>query len=83
MAPVHEADTVLWPEGLKGLTRVAKLTGLVLEGAYLPLDGGVASKANRKAIFQAGMSPNITETPRHRKRPKRGRKRWVNAVMQA
>jgi transposase len=83
VAPVNEADTVLLPEGLKGLKRVAKLTGLVLEGAYLNLDGGFDSKANRKAIFNAGMIPNITENPRHRKRPKRGRKRLFNAVMHA
>lgn len=83
VAPVNEADTVLLPEGLKGLKRVAKLTGLVLEGVYLNLDGGFDSKANRKAIFNAGMIPNITENPRHRKRPKRGRKRLFNAAMHA
>jgi transposase len=83
VAPVNEADTVLLPEGLKGLTRVAKRTGLVLEGAYLNLDGGFDSKANRKAIFNAGMIPNITENPRNRKRPRRGRKRLFNAVMHA
>ena len=33
VAPVNEADTVLFPEGLKALKRVAKLTGLGLEGA--------------------------------------------------
>jgi transposase len=33
VAPVNEADTILLPEGLKGLKRVAKLTGLVLEVA--------------------------------------------------
>jgi transposase len=83
VAPVNEADTVLLPEGLKGLKRVAKLTGLVLEGAYLNLDGGFDSKANRKAIFNAGMIPNITENPRHRKRPKRGRKRLFNEAIHA
>jgi transposase len=83
VAPINEADTVLLPEGLKGLKRVAKLTGLVLEGAYLNLDGGFDSKANRKAIFNAGMIPNITENPRNRKRPKRGRKRLFNTVMHA
>ena len=31
VAPVNEADTVLLPEGLKALKRVAKLTGLVLK----------------------------------------------------
>jgi hypothetical protein len=37
VAPADEADTVLLPEGLKGLKRMAKLTGLVLEGSYLNL----------------------------------------------
>ena len=67
VAPVNEADTVLVAGGLKALKRVAKLTGLVLEGAYLNLDGGFDSKANRKAIFNAGMIPNIKENPRNRK----------------
>ena len=83
VAPVNEADMVLFPEGLKALKRVAKLTGLVLEGAYLNLDGGFDSKSNRKAIFNAGMIPNIKENPRNRTRPKRGRKRWFNAAMHA
>jgi hypothetical protein len=81
VAPVNEADMVLLPEGLKTLKRVAKLTGLVLEGAYLNLDGGFDSKANRKAIFNAGLIPNINENPRHRKRPKRGRKRLFNEAL--
>jgi transposase len=83
VAPANEADTVLLPEGLKGLKRMAKLTGLVLEGAYLNLDGGFDSTSNRKAIFNAGMIPNITENPRHRKRPKRGRKRLFNEAIHA
>jgi hypothetical protein len=74
---------VLLLEGRKALKRVAKLTGLVLEGAYLNLDGGCDSKSNRKAIFNAGMIPNIKENPRNRTRPKRGRKRWFNAAMHA
>jgi len=83
VAPVNEADTVLLPEGLKGLKRVAKLTGLVLKGAYLNLDGGFDAKANRKAIFNAGMVPNIKENPRNRTSPKRGRKRWFNEAIHA
>ena len=82
-APVNEADTVLLPEGLKGLKRVATLTGLVLEGAYLNLDGGFDSKANRKAIFNAGMIPNIKENPRNRKATKRGRKRLFSQAIHA
>ncbi len=83
VAPVNEADTVLLPEGLKALKRVAKLTGLVLEGAYLNLDGGFDSTSNRKAIFNAGMIPNIKENQRNRKAPKRGRKRFFNQAIHA
>ena len=83
VAPVNEADTVLVARGSEGLKRVAKLTGLVLEGAYLNLDGGFDSKANRKAIFNAGMIPNIKENPRNRKTPKRGRKRFFNRAIHA
>jgi len=81
VAPVNEADTVLLPEGLKALKRVAMLTGLEIQGSYLNLDGGFDSTANRKAIFNAGMIPNIKENPRHRKRPKRGRKRLFNQAI--
>jgi transposase len=83
VAPVNEADTVLLPEGLKGLKRVAKLTGLVLEGAYLNLDGGFDTKANRQAIFHAGLTSNITANLRNRKRPKRGGKRLFNVAIHA
>jgi transposase len=83
VAPVNEADTVLLPAGLKALKQVARLTGLELAGAYLHLDGGFDSKANRKAIFNAGMIPNIKENPRNRTRPKRGRKRLFNQVIHA
>jgi transposase len=83
VAPVNEADTVLLPEGLKALKRVAKRTGLGLKGAYLTLDGGFDSTSNRKAICNAGMMPNIKENPRNRKTPKRGRTRWFNQAIHA
>ena len=83
VAPVNEADTVLLPEGLKALKRVAKLTGLALHKAYLNLDGGFDSKHNRKAIFNAGLIPNIKENPRNRKTTKRGRKRLFNKAIHA
>jgi hypothetical protein len=83
VAPVNEADTVLLPEGLKALKRVAKLTGLVLTGAYLNVDGGFDSPSNRKAIFNAGMIPTIKENPRNRKTPKRGRTRFFNRAIHA
>jgi transposase len=83
VAPVNTADMVLLPDGLKALKRVAKLTGLDLQGAYLNLDGGFDSTSNRKAIFNAGMIPNIQENPRNRQRPKRGRKRLFNQAIHA
>jgi hypothetical protein len=83
VAPVNKADTIVLPDGLKGLQRVAKRTGLVLAGASLNLDGGFDSQANRKAIFHASLIPNIKENLRNRKATKRGRKRWCNAVIHA
>jgi hypothetical protein len=79
----NSQPAILLPKGLKGLKRVAKRTGLVLKGAYLNLDGGFDSKHNRKAIFNAGLIPNVKENPRNRKRSKRGRKRWFNAAIHA
>jgi transposase len=83
VAPVNKADTILLPEGLKGLKRVARCAGLELGGAYLNLDGGFDSQANRKAIFNAGLIPNIKENPRNRKTPKRGRTRFFNKAIHA
>jgi hypothetical protein len=83
VAPVNQTDMVLFPEGLKTLKRMAKMTGLVLKGAYLNLDGGFDSKHNRKMIFHAGMIPNITENPRNRTTTKRGRKRLFNEAIHA
>jgi hypothetical protein len=83
MAPVNETDMALLPKGLHTLKQVAKKVGLDLRGAYLILDGGFDSKANRKAIFNAGMIPNITENLRNRKGTKRGRKRLFKAAIHA
>ena len=81
MAPVNETDMVLLPEGLKALKQVAKTVGVDLRGAYLNLDGGFDSIANRKCIFNAGLIPNIPENPRNRKTTKRGRKRLFNKAV--
>ena len=83
VAPVNAADTVLLPEGLKALKRVARLTGFEIQGAYLNLDGGFDSARNRKAIFNAGLIPNIKENPRNRKATTRGRKPLFNATIHA
>jgi hypothetical protein len=63
VAPVNETDMVLLPKGLQALKQVAKEVGLDLRGAYVNLDGGFDSRANRKCIFNAGMIPNIKENP--------------------
>jgi transposase len=55
VAPVDESDTVLLPDGLNELKRMARLTGLKIDGSYLNLDGGFDSRHNRKAIFNAGL----------------------------
>jgi hypothetical protein len=83
VAPVNETDTVLLPESLKALKKVAHTVGLKLGGAYLNLDAGFDSTHNRKCIFNAGLIPNITENPRNRKCAKRGRKRLFNAAIHA
>ncbi len=44
---------------------------------------GSIPRRNRKAIFNAGMIPNIKENPRNRKTPKRGRKRLFNDAIHA
>jgi K+/H+ antiporter YhaU regulatory subunit KhtT len=36
VAPVNEADTVLLPDGLNALKRVARLTDLKIDGSYRP-----------------------------------------------
>jgi hypothetical protein len=58
VAPVNETDMGLLPKGLHALKQVAKEVGLDLRGAYVNLDGGFDSRANRKCIFNAGMIPN-------------------------
>jgi hypothetical protein len=74
-APGNESEMKLFPESLNQLKQITKTIGLSIEGSIMSLDGGYDSKANRKHIFNAGMTPNIPENPRNRKSIKRGRKR--------
>jgi Transposase DDE domain len=83
VASVNETDMVLLPKGLNALKQVATEIGLDLGGAYVNLDGGFDSRANRTCLFNAGMIPNITEHPRNRKHTKRGRKRFCNEAIHA
>jgi hypothetical protein len=47
----------------------------------MSLDGAYDSKKNRKLIFNAGMTPNINENKRNRKKTKRGKKRLFSAAI--
>jgi hypothetical protein len=65
----------LLPEAFKPLKAISQAVGLELKGTVMSLDGVYDSKANRKMIFNHGMTPNIPENKRNRKTTKRGRKR--------
>lgn len=73
-APGNRNESPLLREALPPVTRLAQTVGLDLNQTIVSLDGVYASRANRKAIFNRGMIPNIPENPRGRKTPKRGRK---------
>ena len=81
VAPVNEVDMGLLPQGLRDLKRVAREVGLEVSGAVLNLEAGFDSKAHRKAVFTAGLKPNIKENPRNRQKPKQGRRRFFDAVL--
>jgi hypothetical protein len=53
---------------------MARADGADLQGSIIRLDGVYDCRANRKAIFNRGMTPKIPENPRGRKTPKRDRK---------
>jgi transposase len=68
-------ESPLLRDALPRLSPIARAIGMDLQGAIVSLDGVYDCRANRKAIFNRGMVPNIPENPRGRKTPKRGRKR--------
>jgi len=69
------------PSALPQVTRIAHQLGLDLNKTIVSLDGVYDSRANRKAIFNRGMVPNIPENLRGRKTPKRGRKPIFSSVI--
>lgn len=82
-APGNRNESPLLRKVLPQVTRIASLVGLNLKNTIVSLDGVYDSRANRKAIFNRGMIPNINENPRGRKTPKRGRKRlFVTTIFQ-
>jgi len=73
-APGNRSESPLLREALDQLTSMARAAGLDLRGNIVSLDGIYDCPANRKAIFNRGMTPNINENSRGRKSTKRGRK---------
>ena len=82
-APGNRNESPLLQKALPQVTRIAKQVGLDLNQTIVSLDGVYDSRANRKAIFNREMVPNIPENLRGRKAPKRGRKQiFSQAVYQ-
>ena len=75
----HESP--LLQAALPQVSHIAKTVGLDLNQTTVSLDGVYDSRANRKAIFNRGMMPNIPANPRGRKTPKRGRKPIFNPAI--
>jgi transposase len=80
-APGNRNESPLLRDALPKLTRMASVIGLDLQGATVSLDGVYDCRANRRAIFNRSMIPNIPENPRGRKTPKRGRKQRFNPAI--
>jgi transposase len=80
-APGHRNESPLLKKALPQVTRIAKTVGLDLTQTIVSLDGVYDSRANRKAIFNRGMVPNIPANLRGRKTPKRGRKRFFEPAL--
>lgn len=74
VAPGNRNESPMLRDALPRLTRMARAVGFSLRGSIISLDGVYDCRANRKAIFNRGMTPNINPNPRRRKTPKRGRK---------
>ena len=72
-APGNRHESPLLLLALPQVIRIAKYVGLDLHKTIVSLDAAYDSRANRKAIFNRGMVPNIPANPRGRRAPQRGR----------
>jgi transposase len=80
-APGNRNESPLLRDALPRLNHMARAIGMDLQGSTVSLDGVYDCRANRKAIFNRDMIPNIPENPRGRKTPKRGRKLRFNPAI--
>jgi hypothetical protein len=83
MAPVHETDIIILPQGLNALKQVAKQVGVDLRGASCNLNGGCDAARHRRGLCRVGLIPTIIESPHQRKTTPRGRTRRFNAALHA
>jgi len=74
-APANQNECVLLPEAIDHLMKISEMADFSLKGTIFSLDAAYDSASNRKLIFNRGMTPNIKENKRNRKKTKRGRKR--------
>ena len=74
-APGNRNESPLLREALPEVMRISREVGLDLQGAVVSLDGVYDCRANRKAIFNRGMVPNIN--------PKSARQKAAQAGPQA
>ena len=75
VAPGNRNEAPLLREALPEVMRIVREVGMDLFGTIVSLDGVYDCRANRKAIFNRGMVPNINPNPRGRKQPKRAASR--------
>jgi transposase len=80
-APGNRNESPLLREALPLVSRIANAVGLDLQGSIVSLDGVYDCRANRKAVFNRRMVPNINTNPRGRKTTKRGCKPLFNAAI--
>jgi hypothetical protein len=73
-APGNRNESPLLRQALPEVIRIAHVIGIDLQASIVSLDGVYDCRANRKAIFNRGMIPNINPNVRDRKQSKRGRK---------
>jgi len=66
-APGNRNESPLLRDALPRLNHMARAIGMDLQGSTVSLDGVYDCRANRKAIFNRDMIPNIPENPRGRK----------------
>lgn len=73
----NQNESPLFEPALHSLKKIANDVGLDFKGSVISLDGAYDSKKNRKLIFNAGMTPNINENKRNRKKNQARKKEIV------